>query len=41
MTHTYDWTELTDEARLPRARATAPEWLDASLGRLAAICEAR
>ena len=22
VTHTYDWTELTDESRLPRARAT-------------------
>jgi len=39
VTHTYDWTELTDEKRLPRARATTPEKLQASLERLAALAE--
>jgi len=37
--HTYDWTNLTDETRLPRARATTAEKLRASLERLAAIAE--
>jgi uncharacterized protein YndB with AHSA1/START domain len=40
VTHTYDWTELTDPNRLPRARATTPERLTASLRRLAALAEA-
>jgi len=35
VTHTYDWTELTDESRLPRARATTADKLQASLDRLA------
>ena len=35
VTHTYDWTNLTDQARLPRARATTAEKLQASLDRLA------
>jgi uncharacterized protein YndB with AHSA1/START domain len=35
VTHTYDWTRLTDERRLPRARATLPDNLMASLDRLA------
>jgi uncharacterized protein YndB with AHSA1/START domain len=39
VTHTYDWTDLTDETRLPRARATTPEKLHASLDRLAALAE--
>ena len=39
VTHTYDWTRLTDEARLPRARATTADKLRASLDRLAAIAE--
>lgn len=37
VTHTYDWTQLTDEQRLPRARSTSAEWLRASLDRLAAL----
>lgn len=37
VTHTYDWTELIDEARFPRARATTANKLDASLERLAAL----
>jgi uncharacterized protein YndB with AHSA1/START domain len=40
VTHTYDWTELTDRSRLPRARATTPERLEASLERLARLAEA-
>ena len=39
VTHTYDWTRLTDEKRLPRARATTAEKLEASLDRLAALVE--
>ncbi len=39
VTHTYDWTELTDENRLPRARATTADKLRASLDRLAALAE--
>lgn len=41
VTHTYDWTRLTDEGRFPRARATTPERLQASLDRLAALAESR
>jgi len=39
VTHTYDWTELTDEGRFARARATTPDRLQASLDRLAALGE--
>ncbi|MHC1559978.1 SRPBCC family protein [Actinomycetospora sp. C-140] len=39
VTHTYDWTHLTDEGRFARARATTPEKLQASLDRLAALAE--
>ena len=39
VTSTYDWTELTDEKRLPRARATTASKLQASLDRLAALAE--
>lgn len=39
VTHTYDWTGLTDENRLPRARATTPDRLRASLDRLATLAE--
>jgi uncharacterized protein YndB with AHSA1/START domain len=39
VTHTYDWTQLTDEKRLPRARATTSDRLRASLDRLAALVE--
>jgi uncharacterized protein YndB with AHSA1/START domain len=39
VTHTYDWTELTDRSRLPRARATTAVKLQASLDRLGAIAE--
>jgi len=40
VTHTYDWTTLTDGKRLPRARSTTPDKLRASLDRLAAVAEA-
>ena len=39
VTHTYDWTELHDEQRLPRARATTADRLRGSLDRLAAVLE--
>jgi uncharacterized protein YndB with AHSA1/START domain len=39
VTHTYDWTDLTEEQRVPRARATTAEKLQASLDRLAALAE--
>jgi uncharacterized protein YndB with AHSA1/START domain len=41
VTHTYDWTQLTDETRFGRARATQPESLMASLERLADLAESR
>jgi uncharacterized protein YndB with AHSA1/START domain len=39
VTHTYDWTQLTDHERFPRARATTAGRLRASLDRLAALAE--
>ena len=39
VTHTYDWTQLTDETRYEKARSTTAERLAASLERLAAIAE--
>jgi uncharacterized protein YndB with AHSA1/START domain len=39
VTHTYDWTRLTDQKRIPRARATTAEKLQASLDRLAALAQ--
>jgi hypothetical protein len=39
VTHTYDWTELEDEQRLARARATTSDKLAASVDRLAALAE--
>jgi uncharacterized protein YndB with AHSA1/START domain len=39
VTHTYDWTRLTDQKRLPAARATTAGKLQASLDRLAALAE--
>jgi hypothetical protein len=39
VTHTYDWTQLEDEQRVPRARATTADKLRASLDRLAALAE--
>lgn len=37
VTHTYDWTNLTDENRIPRARRTGPDRLGASIERLAEL----
>jgi uncharacterized protein YndB with AHSA1/START domain len=39
VTHTYDWTQLTDETRLSRAQATTADRLRASLDRLAGLAE--
>ena len=39
VTCTYDWTQLTDETRLPRARATTADRLQASLDLLAGLAE--
>ena len=39
VTHTYDWTELTDESRMERARATGEAQLQASVDRLAKVVE--
>ena len=39
VTHTYDWTRLTDQHRLARARQTTSEKLRASLDRLAQLAE--
>jgi uncharacterized protein YndB with AHSA1/START domain len=39
VTHTYDWTELTDSNRMKRARNTTVEKLTASLDRLAEAAE--
>jgi uncharacterized protein YndB with AHSA1/START domain len=41
VTHTYDWTDLADEGRFRRARATTTDKLQASLDRLAALAEHR
>jgi uncharacterized protein YndB with AHSA1/START domain len=37
VTHTYDWTELTDESRFAKARSTTADNLRASLDRLAEV----
>jgi uncharacterized protein YndB with AHSA1/START domain len=39
VTHTYDWSGLTDQNRFPRARATTAEKLQASLDRLTTVAE--
>ena len=39
VTHTYDWTELTDESRFQRARWTTADRLMASIDRLAVLAE--
>jgi uncharacterized protein YndB with AHSA1/START domain len=39
VTHTYDWTQLTDPSRFERARATTADRLNASLERLARLVE--
>jgi uncharacterized protein YndB with AHSA1/START domain len=40
VTHTYDWSQLTDEHRFARARSTTPGMLQASVDRLAELSEA-
>jgi hypothetical protein len=40
VTHTYDWTELTDSTRLARASSTTSEMLRESMDRLAALAQA-
>lgn len=37
VTHTYDWTALTDDTRLPRARASTADMLRESIDRLATL----
>ncbi len=39
VTHTYDWSRLTDESRIPWAKATTADHLQNSLARLAALAE--
>lgn len=39
VTHTYDWSQLTDRSRFKRARATTSDRLAASIDRLAALAE--
>lgn len=39
VTHTYDWTQLTDEHRFGRARRTTSDRLLASIQGLARVCE--
>ncbi len=39
VTHTYDWSQLTDENRVQRARETTADSLDASLAKLAELAE--
>jgi uncharacterized protein YndB with AHSA1/START domain len=39
VTHTYDWTGLTDQTRFERARSTTGARLSASLDRLATLAE--
>lgn len=39
VTHSYDWSQLTDEKRMAKARATTSANLSASLDRLAALAE--
>ena len=39
VTHTYDWTQLTDEHRFGRARRTTSDRLLASIEGLARVCE--
>jgi uncharacterized protein YndB with AHSA1/START domain len=39
VTHTYDWTGLTDERKLASARARTSAMLQASLDRLAELAE--
>jgi hypothetical protein len=40
VTHTYDWTQLTDDTRLAKARSTTAEMLRESIDRLAILAQA-
>jgi len=40
VTHTYDWTALTDSSRLEWARSTTPDMLRESMDRLAVLAQA-
>ncbi len=40
VTHTYDWSQLQDESRLRRAKATSSAMLARSVARLKAVVEA-
>lgn len=39
VTHTYDWSELTDRNRLDKARSTTPEMLRESMDKLAMLVQ--
>ncbi len=39
VTHTYDWSGLTDPNRVERARSTTGEWLQRSIDRLTQVAE--
>lgn len=39
VTHTYDWTALTDRQRVARAQTTTPEMLRESMDRLAVLAQ--
>lgn len=39
VTHTYDWTALTDPNRIERARATTPDMLRESMDNLAVLAQ--
>jgi hypothetical protein len=41
VTHTYDWSQLTDRSRFQRARSTTSDKLAASIERLAELAEQR
>jgi uncharacterized protein YndB with AHSA1/START domain len=40
VTHTYDWTALTDRTRLEKARSTTAEMLRESMDKLAVLAQA-
>jgi hypothetical protein len=40
VTHTYDWTALTDSTRLEKARSTTAEMLRESMDKLAVLAQA-
>ncbi len=41
VTHSYDWSKLTDESRMAKARSTNAEMLLASIERLAELAESQ